>query len=359
MLNFGEGVKEDYYNQKLGFLDTSKCDKPFYIDLISSCFHQNITTSYITSFVRSICLIEFGQVSQTNKKNLDKNKFIQDIQTTQDINNTLLNFFQYKIEDSSIMEILTQLSNQQSTSNYSIALLSSIHPSILKSTLDKLNINNIKSTQNLIVNLDDLEQKIQSSKYIYEFLDVINTIDRMEDKSHPKALQILIKCLKDINEDISKRSAVVLSKFPPTELLISTLIDESKKHKIVSTRLEIITTLGEFGNFMSDKIIPILKDFMKNENIQIVRRSIVSLSKILGEKQNIEERKELSLKLCRELKDTDNSEEKKQVIIGLRYLKIIGEQEISETLLKLLSDGNSEVQFEAAKTLTILNPNSE
>ena len=63
----------------------------------------------------------------------------------------------------------------------------------------------------------------------------------------------------------------------------------------------------------------------------------------------------IALRLCRELKDTDSSEEKKEVLIGLRALMIVHNDEVMQTVYKLLEDNDARVRLEAGKTLAVLN----
>ena len=85
----------------------------------------------------------------------------------------------------------------------------------------------------------------------------------------------------------------------------------------------------------------------------MVIRAIVSLSIMYGESMNLDERRELSLKLC-QLVSTSMNEEKRLAIIGIRNLKVEGEQQVFEILLKLLGDEDSNIRLEAGKALTVL-----
>ena len=60
-----------------------------------------------------------------------------------------------------------------------------------------------------------------------------------------------------------------------------------------------------------------------------------------------------SMSIC-ELASSPMIEERRLVCIGLRNLRIGDEDQVFETLMRLLQDSNASVRLEAGKTLTVL-----
>lgn len=116
-------------------------------------------------------------------------------------------------------------------------------------------------------------------------------------------------------------------------------------------KLEIITTLGEFSAYS------VVKDLEKFEedskDIQVTIRALVAIARILGDQQNLEKRRKSALELCSKISQC-NEEEKRLIAIGLRYLNVLDEPQILETLMLLLKDENQNVKIEAGKTLGFL-----
>ena len=122
-------------------------------------------------------------------------------------------------------------------------------------------------------------------------------------------------------------------------------------HISKEVKLEIITTLGEFS---AHSIVKDLEKFEEDsKDNQVTIRSLVSISRILGDQQNLENRRKSALILCSKISQC-NQEEKRLIAIGLKYLNVLDESEIFKTLMMLLKDENQNVKIEADKTLGFL-----
>ena len=128
------------------------------------------------------------------------------------------------------------------------------------------------------------------------------------------------------------------------------LMEQYKEEQFPKVKATILTTLGELK---AVKYIPQLKQISNESDHQMAIRAQVSLSTMNGESMSLEERRESSLKLC-QLTTSTMSEERRLIAVGLRNLKVEDENEIFETLMKLLRDENGDVRLEAGKTLTVL-----
>jgi len=86
----------------------------------------------------------------------------------------------------------------------------------------------------------------------------------------------------------------------------------------------------------------------------VCRRALASLAQLLGEDQNLEDRKKAAKKLCQQLSNTDSADEKCCVANALKNLTVEDEEEVWETLFLLLNDPDQNVKIEAGKTLSVL-----
>ena len=129
-------------------------------------------------------------------------------------------------------------------------------------------------------------------------------------------------------------------------------MEQYKKERFGKVKAAIISTLGELK---ATKYIPQLKQISSESNNELSIRALVSLSMMIGESMNNEERRESSLKLCQlSSLPTITPEGRRLIAIGLRNLKVEDENQVFQTLLKLLQDEDLNVRLEAGKTLTVL-----
>ena len=127
------------------------------------------------------------------------------------------------------------------------------------------------------------------------------------------------------------------------------LINQYKKERDPKVKAAILTTLGELK---AVEFVHQLKEIASGSDNQMAIRALVSLSTMNRESMTLDERRESSLRLC-ELVSSSMVEERRLVCIGLRNLRI-GDDQVSQTLMKLLQDSNASVRLEAGKTLTVL-----
>ena len=202
MLLFGSKVEKDLYDWRSDSLHIS-CENSSYIDLINCCFHSNITTQFIASFVRSICLYEFSNIENQNnfkKRELDVNQTIQNLQTTEDLNNYLQYLIHFKFsENDSILQKLIDFGMEKENTMNIIALLSTITPKELKLKLQILKQNDKQSFNNSNLSTNDfnsIKTKIKESLSFGDVTREILKLGRM-NKNDAKVIEILLDCLKD------------------------------------------------------------------------------------------------------------------------------------------------------------------
>ena len=128
------------------------------------------------------------------------------------------------------------------------------------------------------------------------------------------------------------------------------LFNQYKSDLDPKVKAAILTTLGELKAI---EFISQLNEIASGSNSQIAIRALVSLSTMNGESMTLDERRKSSLRLC-QLISSAMIEERRLVCIGLRNLRIGDEDQVLETLLRLLQDENATVRLEAGKTLTVL-----
>ena len=128
------------------------------------------------------------------------------------------------------------------------------------------------------------------------------------------------------------------------------LFNQYKKEQYPKVKAAILTTLGELK---AVEFISQLKEIASGSDNQMVIRALVSLSTMNGESMALNERRKSSARLC-ELASSAMVEERRLVCIGLRNLRIGDDDQVSQTLMKLLQDLNASVRLEAGKTLTVL-----
>jgi HEAT repeat protein len=128
------------------------------------------------------------------------------------------------------------------------------------------------------------------------------------------------------------------------------LFNQYKKERNPKVKAAILTTLGELKaiEFISE-----LKGTSSGSDNQLAIRALVSLSTMNRQSMTLDERRESSLRLC-QLVSSSMVEERRLVCIGLRNLGIGDDDQVFQTLLKLLQDENATVRLEAGKTLTLL-----
>ena len=128
------------------------------------------------------------------------------------------------------------------------------------------------------------------------------------------------------------------------------LINQYKKERVPKVKAAILTTLGELRaiEFISE-----LKEIASGSDNELAIRALVSLSTMNRQSMTLDERRESSLRLC-QLVSSSMVEERRLVCIGLRNLGIGDDDQVFQTLLKLLQDENATVRLEAGKTLTLL-----
>ena len=77
-------------------------------------------------------------------------------------------------------------------------------------------------------------------------------------------------------------------------------------------------------------------------------RALVSLSTMNGESMTLDERRKSCSRLC-ELASSAMVEERRLVCTGLRNLRIGDDNQVFETLMRLLQGSNASVRLEAGK----------
>jgi hypothetical protein len=214
LLLFGNEVENDLYDWKVDGLKKIKSDIESFNKLIESCNHSHITTSIITSLVRSITLYDVVKSSPINRKPLESIN-IQSLLEDDDGERFCELLDQMIEQDESLIEFLIQhgmTKNNQSI--YSIALLSSIPPTNLIQLL-----NSIKGSFTNSLNIEDV---IKSSNQAlnnpftmyYEGLTAINNLKQL-DKTDERVIQILVKFAQYDGYDEWRENAVIsLSQFP-------------------------------------------------------------------------------------------------------------------------------------------------
>ena len=237
--------------------------------------------------------------------------------------------------------------------NIAIAALATIPPQQLK-----LKVNLLKEGENKISDLDldlnSIDGIISTSSYIGTIEKAFYKLSCM-NKSNDQVLQSLIKHLDGKDPFIRSQAAKIACLFPPSQILVTTLINQINKEQDSNTKIELITAIGYMGE-EAKSTIPIIKKLSEDSNPKISRRSLTALAKILGDKQEIEECKEMALKLCKDLEVSDSVEDKKEIIIALQSLKI-NHQGIENKLIYLLNDEDKDVRLQAGKTLELLKKN--
>ncbi len=193
-----------------------ECELESFSKLIESCTHPNITTSMTTSLVRSITLYDVVKSSTINRQPLEQ----IDIQSLLEDTNgskfhSLLN--QKVEENGALVAFMAQHGmTKDSHSIYSIAVLSSIPPSILLQQLDS-----IKAT---ITNSLNIEDVIQSANQILEqpqgkYDEGLATINKLKqlDKGNERVVEVLVKFVQQLNggySDWQENAVIALSQFP-------------------------------------------------------------------------------------------------------------------------------------------------
>ena len=213
LISFGKAVESDFYDWKTNEMKIS-CELESFNKLIGSCTHPNITTSITTSLIRSITLYDVVKSSTINRQPLNKvaiQSLLQDNYGFEFV--PLLN--QMVEKDISLVSFLTQHGmTKDRNSIYSIAVLSSIPPSILLQQLDS-----IKSTITNSLNNDDV---IQSANQILEhpqgkFSQGLATINKLKqlDKEDKRVVEVLVKFAQHYIFDAWRENAVyALGEFP-------------------------------------------------------------------------------------------------------------------------------------------------
>ena len=213
LVSFGSLVESDFYDWKTDEMKIS-CELESFNKLIRSCTHPNITTSITTSLIRSITLYDVVKSSTINRQPLKKviiQSLLQDNHGFKSV--PLLN--QMVEEDISLVSFLAQHGmTKDRNSIYSIAVLSSIPPSILLQQLDS-----IKST---FTNSLIIDHVIQSSNQIMNFpqgkyeegLASINKLKQL-DKEDKRVVDVLVKFAQYFGFDEWRENAVIaLGEFP-------------------------------------------------------------------------------------------------------------------------------------------------
>ena len=214
LLLFGNEVENDLYDWKEDGLKKIKSDIESFSSLIESCNHSHITTSIITSLVRSITLYDVVKSSPINRKPLE-GVDIQYLLADRNGERFCELLDQMIEQDESLIEFLIEhgmTKNDQSI--HSIALLSSIPPTNIIRIL-----NSIKGS---FTNSLDIEDVIKSSNQILdnpstmynEGLTAINNLKQL-DKTDERVIQILVKFAQYYRFGGLRENAVIsLSQFP-------------------------------------------------------------------------------------------------------------------------------------------------
>ncbi len=126
------------------------------------------------------------------------------------------------------------------------------------------------------------------------------------------------------------------------------LINQYKKERFPKVKAAILTTLGDLKAI---ELSSELKQIASGSDNQMAIQAEVVLSTMNGESMNENQRK--ALRLC-QLGSTAMTEERRLLAVGLRNLKIGDEQEVFDTLMRLLQDENARVRLEAGRTLTAI-----
>ena len=213
LVSFGSAVESDFYDWKTDEMKI-KCELESFNKLIGSCTHPNITTSITTSLIRSITLYDVVKSSTINRQPLKKvaiQSLLEDNYGFEFV--PLLD--QMVEKDISLISFLVQHGmTKDRNSIYSIAVLSSIPPSILLQQLDS-----IKST---IINSLNIEDVIQSANHIMDNegnnysqgLAAINKLKQL-DKEDKRVVEVLVKFAQHYIFDAWRENAVyALGEFP-------------------------------------------------------------------------------------------------------------------------------------------------
>ena len=207
LLSFEKDVERDLYDWK-SYGMKIECELESFNKLIGSCSHPNITTSIVTSLVRSITLYDIVKPSTINRQPLNKIDFQSLLQDTYGCEFVpLLN--EMVEQDKSLISFLAQHGmTKDKHSFYSIAVLSSIPPSILLQQLD--------SITTTITNSLNIEEVIQSANQALSYpqgkydegLAAINKLKQL-DKGDERVVEVLVKFAQHYSYPEWRENAVI------------------------------------------------------------------------------------------------------------------------------------------------------
>ena len=214
LLLFGKEVEDDLYDWRTDGLRKKQDEVPSFNNLIESCTHPHITTSIITSLVRSITLYDVVKPSTINRKPLEGNVNIQYLIEDR-TGERFCELLDQRIEQNeSLMKFLVQHGmTKDNQSIYSIALLSSIPPSTLIQQLNSIKGSFIHSL-NIENEIQSANQIINHSKTKDPGIRAINNMKQL-DKTDERVIQVLVKFAQYYASEQWRENAVIaLSQFP-------------------------------------------------------------------------------------------------------------------------------------------------
>ena len=213
LLLFGNEVENDLYDWKVDGLKKMKSGIESFNNLIESCTHSHITTSIITSLVRSITLYDIVKSSTINRKPLEGVNIQSLLEDTTGEEFCIL-LDQMIEQDEKLINFLVQHGMTKGTQSiYSIALLSSIPPTILIQQLGS-----IKESSSNSLRIEDVIQSANQiisdrSKGMEDGLDVINKLKQL-DKTDERVIEVLVKFAQHYaSEDWRENAVIALSQF--------------------------------------------------------------------------------------------------------------------------------------------------
>ena len=214
LLLFGKEVEDDLYDWRTDGLRKKQDEVSSFNNLIESCTHPHITTSIITSLVRSITLYDVVKSSTINRKPLKGKVNIQSL-IEDDDGEEFCKLLDLRIEQNeSLMKFLVEHGmTKDSQSIYSIALLSSIPPSTLIQQLNSIKGSFIHSL-NIENEIQSANQIINHPKTVDSGLRAINNLKQL-DKTDERVIQVLVKFAQHYgSEQWRENGVIVLSQFP-------------------------------------------------------------------------------------------------------------------------------------------------
>jgi len=304
------------------------------------------------AITRSVTFYDVAKLPSLEKGEYSGAVIFQDLED--DMGQRFCSLLDQRIEeDADLVEFLVQQGLKNSTQAiYPVALLASIPPMTLIHQLEKL-----KGTFTRPLSVDEIiraaDAAMANPTKLNQGTVVINNLKQL-DKKDEKVVEVLVKFVQHYAFPEWREGAVVaLGQFPSKPSVNEALMKQYKAERVPKVKASILTTLGDLK---AVELSSELKKIASGDDNRMAIRAEVALSTMNGESMSEDERRKSALRLC-QLVSTAMAEERRLVAIGLSNLKIGDEQEVLETLLKLLQDENASVKLEAGRTLTVIKFN--